>query len=77
MNFDNSAPARLNANRRTFLRLGSRQTWANVHNASRQNSAAAMSVCTRGPNVRNAGVLTKRLRQSSPPNGLPSFLAKT
>src|SRR5207249_8982281 len=76
VNFDNSAPARLNANRRTFLRLGSRQTWANVHNASRQNSAAAMSVCTRGPKVRNADVLIKRLRQSSPPHGPASLLAR-
>src|SRR5438034_1015944 len=77
VNFESNAPARLKAKRKTFPRVGSRHRLENVHSASSENSVNATSVCTRGPKARNAGVLTYRLRQSSPPHAPPSRLART
>jgi hypothetical protein len=77
VNFDSNAPARLKPNSKTFPRVGSRHRLANVQSASRENSVNATSVCTRGPKARNAGVLTYRVRQSSPPQEPPSRRASS
>src|SRR6516162_3611600 len=58
VNFERRAPARLKANSRTFFRLGFRHTSAKLHSVSSEKSVTAMSVWTRGPKARKAGVLT-------------------
>src|SRR5258708_39777912 len=58
VNFERRAPARLRPNRTAVLRLGFCQVSAKRHNVTNENSVTAMSVWTRGPKVRKAGVLT-------------------
>src|SRR5260370_35425501 len=67
VNLERSAPARLRPNSTAFLRLGRCHVSANCHNVSREKRVTEMSVCTRGPKARKAGVLTKMLRHSNPP----------
>src|SRR5580693_2899519 len=58
VNFERSAPARARANSKAFFLVGFCHISAKRHNASRENSVTAISVWTRGPKARKAGVLT-------------------
>src|ERR1700730_127452 len=58
VNFERSAPARLRANSKAFLRLGLFHISAKRQNVTKENSVTAKSVWTRGPKGRKAGVLT-------------------
>src|SRR6266404_1016006 len=71
VNFERRAPARLRANSMAFFRLGLCHISANRHSVSKENSVTAMSVRTRGPKVRKAGVVTYMLRQIRPPQFSP------
>ena len=56
-NFDSSAPANVRPNRNTVLRLVERHISGNCQTVRTQNKAIAISVMTRGPKARNAGVV--------------------
>src|SRR5213078_3464661 len=70
-NFDSNAPANASPNFTTASRVGSRHMSARAHMASNEKSAIAISVSTRGPNVRNVGVVTYAARHNNPPHSPP------
>src|SRR5260370_16755461 len=57
-NFERNAPARASPNLMTVQRGGECHISGSCQTARTQNSATAMSVITRGPNAKNAGMLT-------------------
>src|SRR4029077_4502098 len=77
VNLERSAPAKLRPNNTRFFRLGFCHVSAKRHKVSKENRVTAMSVWTIGPKARKAGVLTKTLRQSSPPQSPPRRRAST
>src|SRR5712664_2889075 len=71
VNFERSAPAKHRPNSTAFFLLGFCHVSAKRHKVSKENRVTAMSVWTIGPKARKAGVLTKMLRQSRPPQSPP------
>src|SRR5260370_34750067 len=72
VNLERSAPAKLKPNSNSFLRLGRCHVSANCHNVSREKRVTEMSVCNRGAKTRKAGVVTKKIRHSKPPQFSPN-----
>jgi hypothetical protein len=75
VNLDRSAPASPIPNRRAFRFVGFSYRFANFQIVIRENKVTGMSVSTSGPKVRNAGVHTNTVRQSSPAQSPPNWRA--
>src|SRR5215472_7593349 len=76
-NFDSRAPAKKSPTLVIVRRLGKCHMEAKLQRVRSEKNVTAISVRTRGPKTRNAGVETKAARQRIPPRGLLNLQAKT